>query len=223
MTLRGDRQASGRDPVRLTIVAALMALFGMPACDDDYELPAPIQVQQEGVGDAPTGLGVVRSSGLNLPEYGLLGDDQEVYIRSFDPQSCAVDTVEDWAGSHEGFAWLLHFRIPAKDLVAGTQLDFHDYSTATTEAVRPGPTGWSSDGYACSGGANWRDVAPTAEIVSVDDSSFTIEVRDLCFVDSGPIEIREIDGQETDFDDPADDVAVDVSGTYEISRCDISI
>lgn len=223
MTLRGDPRTARRGPVRLTVVAACMTLLGTSACGDGRELPAPIHFEQEGVGDAPTGLGVVQTSGVNLPQYGLLGDDQEVFIRSFDPQSCSVDGPGGWAGDHEGFAWLLYLRIPAKDLVAGTELDLGDYAIASTEALRSGPTGWSGDGYACSGGANYRDVAPTAEIVSVDSGALTIEVRDLCFVDSGPIEIRDIGGQETDYDDPADDVAVDVSGTYTISRCDISI
>lgn len=223
MTLREIPDAVGRGAARRLVTAALAASLAPSGCHDGPALPAPVRAGQEGVGDAPNGLGIVRRSGLDLPEYGLLHDDQNVYIRSFDPLACNVDETTYWHDGHDGFAWFVFLRIPAKELTAGALLDFADFATVMTESTRTGPTGWLDEGFACSEGPFNHGVSPVAEIIAADSGSLTIEVRDLCFIDYGPIEIREIDGQEGDYDDPSDDVVVDASGVYEISRCDISI
>jgi hypothetical protein len=129
----------------------------------------------------------------------------------------SVDVFEE----AEGFQWSVFLLLPAADIYvgktfrfAGNECNGPDCAVGFADSIggEPGVANtWLASGLHC--GDETYDLPVSGEIVTVGDDTITIEIRDLCFTDYGPMQADDLP------DDSSDDVIHRVEGRYEISLC----
>lgn len=200
--------------MNLVLIASTFAF----ACGEESAPLKEVSVSQESVEAGANGIGIMVDSGFDLPEYGYAPDDLNIFIRSFEPSSCAMPGEYDLLGETEGFAWSIFLWLPAAEVYVGSTFEFGGneggtiIGAADSVGGQDGPSGrWAASGLHCDDPT--YDLPGTGRIVALDESTITLQITDLCFVDYGPMD-------EFAADDTSDDVAYRADGLYVISRCD---
>ncbi len=218
----GRDKPSSEVPVNRVIAAVAMTVGLGAGCSQPSGAPLP----EPWVAADEERLGVMERFGFSIPDDpSLAGDDaldaNDVWltIRSFEPSVCSMLDASDLFSDAREFSWAINLLLPAEKLAVGQTFQFGGnecaaecvVGSAETWGGQDGPLGpWSGTGYRC--GDDSYDLPIAAEVVAVDDDAITIEIYDLCLLDSGPSQ----DGP----DDPSDDVLYDASGRYRIEWCE---
>lgn len=195
--------------------AAMVSTFAAACGTEDIET---VQATQEGVTAGEHGVGIMAPSGIDIPDAGLRADDVTIFIRSYDPQSCAMPNAANLLEEATAFSWAVFLMLPADQLVVGTTFDFGGNEEAgptigfaDSVGGHGGPAGiWIDSGLHCND--DTYDLPSSGQIVAVDEESITIEIHELCFTDYGPL-------QDDLSDDPTDDVTYRADGRYTVSLC----
>lgn len=230
----GVERSKGLDMAGRAVFSSLLVALGLSAlwgCGADIT----VEGAQEGLKPGEPGVGVMMSAGsafpgVDMPEVGIAADDMLFFVRSFEPEDCSQGETFDFGEGRTGFHWQVFFLLPAKRLVAGETFSIGESSFGQEDAAMSalsselgGTDGWTGgEGRACED-ARYDPVTPvTGRILEVGDESITVRFDSLCFDNEGPwVEILDENGDVLDwYDDPDDDVVIDASGTYVLSRCD---